>query len=186
MLLSRQMWVSSRYECSLSTNKVTHIQGSGGHCRCHYNSLHVEQLPFFHVFQASMKRSWSARHAPSPSRVTRSPRLAHARLKKRKNNPYSVGYCHKGLPTFETTMKQTKDTTCPLSRKIIDVDLGAATVTQAYKACFLFKTWGDFFSVTNRSRVENHDQLALGTTVHHSCYNYNWYIYCNSSFSHCP
>ena len=98
MLLSRQMWVSSRYECSLSTNKVTHIQGSGGHCRCHYNSLHVEQLPFFHVFQASMKRSWSARHAPSPSRVTRSPRLAHPRLKKRKNSPYSVGYCHKGLP----------------------------------------------------------------------------------------
>ena len=57
------------------------------------NSCH-----FFHVFQASMKRSWSARHAPSPSRVTRSPRLAHPRLKKRKNSPYSVGYCHKGLP----------------------------------------------------------------------------------------
>ena len=110
MLLSRQMWVSSRYECSLSTNKVIHIQGSGGHCRCHYDSLHVEQLPFFHVFQASMKRSWSARHAPSPSRVTRSPRMAHARLKKRQKKPYSVGYCHKGFPTFETTMKQTKDT----------------------------------------------------------------------------
>ena len=50
MLLSRKMWVSSRYECSLSTNKVIHIQGSGGHCRCHYDSLHVEQLPFFSRF----------------------------------------------------------------------------------------------------------------------------------------
>ena len=80
MLLPRQMWVSSRYESNLSvwTNKVIHIQGSGGHCRCHHDSLHGEQLPFFHVFQVSMKRSWSTRHAPSPSRVTRSPRLLRA------------------------------------------------------------------------------------------------------------